>query len=50
MHKRLLVGKPKGHRPPGRTGHRLVDNIKMELKETGWGGMYLTELSQDRDQ
>jgi hypothetical protein len=29
---RILVGKPKGRRPLGRPGHRLVDNIKMDLR------------------
>jgi hypothetical protein len=27
-----------------------VDNIKMDLKETGWGVMDSIELAQDRDQ
>jgi hypothetical protein len=27
----------------------LVDNIKMNLKEMGWGGMYWIDLPQDRD-
>ena len=25
------------------------DNIKMDLQEVGYGGMYWTELSRDRD-
>jgi hypothetical protein len=32
---RLLVGKPEGKRPLGRPRHRWVDNIKMDLLETG---------------
>jgi hypothetical protein len=36
---RLLVGKPKGMRPPGRLRYRWVDNIKMDLVEIGWGGV-----------
>jgi hypothetical protein len=35
----ILVGKPEGKRPLGRPRHRWVDNIKMNLKEIGWGGM-----------
>jgi hypothetical protein len=27
-----------------------MNNIKMELKEIGWGGMDWTDLVQDRDQ
>jgi hypothetical protein len=38
---RLLVGKPKGKRPLGRPKHRLVDNIKIDLGETGRSGMDL---------
>jgi hypothetical protein len=29
---------------------RWVDNIKMDLRETGWDGMDWIDLSQDRDQ
>jgi hypothetical protein len=35
----ILVGKPEGKRPLGRRICRLVDNIKMNLKEIGWDGM-----------
>jgi hypothetical protein len=34
---RLLVGKPEGKRPLGRPLRRWVDNIKMDLRDTGWG-------------
>jgi len=34
---RLLVGKPEGKRPLGRPRPRWEDNIKMDLKEVGWG-------------
>jgi hypothetical protein len=27
-----------------------VDNIKMDLREMGWDGMYWIDLAQDRDQ
>jgi hypothetical protein len=32
---RLLEGKPKGKRPLGRPRSRWVDNVKMDLRETG---------------
>jgi hypothetical protein len=34
---RALVGKPAGRRPLGRPRLRWEDNIKMDLKELGWG-------------
>jgi hypothetical protein len=36
---RILVGKPEGKRPLGRPGRRWEDNIRMDLREIGWGGM-----------
>jgi hypothetical protein len=36
---RILVGKPEGKRPQGTPRHRWVDNIKMDLREIGWGNM-----------
>jgi hypothetical protein len=44
------VGKPEGKRPLGRSRRRLEDNIKMDLREIGWGGMDWNDLAQDRDQ
>jgi hypothetical protein len=35
---KILVGKPERKRPLGRPRHRRVDNIKMDLREIGWGG------------
>ena len=32
---RVLVGKPEGKRPLGRTRRRWEDNIKMDLQEVG---------------
>jgi hypothetical protein len=46
----ILVGTPEGKRPLGRPRRRRVDNIKMNLREIGWGGMDWIELAQDRDQ
>jgi hypothetical protein len=34
---RILVGKPEGRRPLGRTISKWVHNIEMDLRETGWG-------------
>jgi hypothetical protein len=34
---RALVGKPEGRRPHGRPRCRWEDNIKMDLREVGWG-------------
>jgi hypothetical protein len=34
---RLLVGKPEGKRSLGRPRRRLVDNMRMDLREMGWG-------------
>jgi hypothetical protein len=36
-HHRILVGKPEGRRSLGRPRRRWVDNIKMDLREIGWG-------------
>jgi hypothetical protein len=45
----ILVGKPEGKRPLGRPRRIWVDNIKMDLGETGWDGVDWIELAQDRD-
>jgi hypothetical protein len=45
---RILVGKPEGKRPLGRPRRMQKDNIKMELRETGW--VVKTDLAQYRDQ
>jgi hypothetical protein len=36
--------------PQGRPRHRWEDNIKIDLREVGWGGMDSINLAQDRDQ
>ena len=46
---RVLVGKPEGKRPLGRSRCRVEDNIKMDLQEVGRGGMDRIYLAQDRD-
>ena len=45
---RVLVGKPEGKSPLGRPRHRWEDNVKMDLKEVGWG-MDWIDLAQNRD-
>jgi hypothetical protein len=35
---RASVGKPEGGRPLERPRRRWEDNIKMDLREVGWGG------------
>jgi hypothetical protein len=44
------VGKPEGKRPLERPRRRWWDNIKMDLKDIGWGGMDWFCLAQDKDQ
>jgi hypothetical protein len=41
---RVLVGKPEGKRPLGRSKHRWEDNIKNEMGELDW-----IDLAQDRN-
>jgi hypothetical protein len=47
---RMLVGKPEGKRPLGRSRRRWMDNIKMDLTEIEWDGVNWIVLAQDRDQ
>jgi hypothetical protein len=47
---RILAGKPEGKRPLGRPRRRWVDNIKMDLRERGWGGVDWIDIVQDRGQ
>jgi len=46
---RIMVGKPVGKRPLGRPRRRREDNTKMNLQETGCGGMDWIEQAQDRN-
>ena len=46
---RVLVGKPEGKRPLGRSRRRWEDNIKMDLQEVGWCCGDWMELAEDRD-
>jgi hypothetical protein len=47
---RILVGNPEGKRPLGSPRRRRVDNIKMDLREIGWGDRDWIDLAQDTDQ
>jgi hypothetical protein len=47
---RILLGKPKGKRPLGRSRRRWMDNNKVDLREIGWDGMIdWIDLAQGRD-
>jgi hypothetical protein len=39
------VGKPEAKRPPGRLRCGWEDNIKMDLREIGWGGVDWIDLA-----
>jgi hypothetical protein len=45
---RLLVGKPEGKRPLGKSRRRWIDNIKMDLLEMGLNVVDWISLAQDR--
>jgi hypothetical protein len=45
----ILVGRPEGRRPFGRPRRRWKDNIKMNLREIGFGDVDWIHLAQDRD-
>jgi hypothetical protein len=45
---RVLVGRPEGERPLGRSRRRWEDNIQMDLREIGIDGENWTRLAQDR--
>jgi hypothetical protein len=46
---RVLVRKPEGRRPLGRSRHRWEDNIRIDLREVGCGCVDWMELAQGRD-
>jgi hypothetical protein len=47
---RILVETRQGKRPLGRPKRKWEDNIKMDLREIGWGGMDWINVARDRDQ
>jgi hypothetical protein len=46
----ILVGKPEGKRPLGRSRRRCLDNIKIDLREVGWDGVDWIYVAEDRNQ
>jgi hypothetical protein len=47
---RILVGMPEGMIPLGRPRHRWKDNVTMDPRGIGWGGMDWIDVAQDKDQ
>jgi hypothetical protein len=47
---KVLVGRPKGKRPLGRSRHRWEDNVRTDLREIGIDGVNWIQLAQDRVQ
>jgi hypothetical protein len=47
---KILVGNPERKRPLGRPRRRWMNNVKMNHREIGWGGMARINLAQDKDQ
>jgi hypothetical protein len=45
----ILIGRPEGRRPLGRPSHRWEDNIRMDVREIGFGDVDWINLAQDRD-
>jgi hypothetical protein len=45
----ILVGRPEGRRPLRRPRRRREDNIKMDLREIGFGDVDWIDWAQDRD-
>jgi len=46
----ILIGKSEGKQSLGRLRRRGKDNIRMDIKETGWEDVNWTRLAQDKDQ
>jgi hypothetical protein len=46
---RILVGKPDEKSPLGRPRRGWGDNIRMQLREVGWGDVEWIGLAQDRN-
>jgi len=45
---RVLMRRPEEQKPLGRPRHRWQDNIKMILREVGWGCTHWIDVVQDR--
>jgi hypothetical protein len=46
---KISVGKPEGKGSLGRYRHKWKDAFKMDLRETGWCGIYWIDLAQVRN-
>jgi uncharacterized UPF0160 family protein len=46
----ILAAKPERKRPHGIPRRRQEDNIRLDLRETGWEGVDCTHLIHDTDQ
>jgi hypothetical protein len=46
---RALVENPERSRPLGKPRHKWEYNIKLDLREVGWGCIDWIDLAQDRD-
>jgi hypothetical protein len=47
---KMLVGRPVGKRPCGGPRLRWDDNISIDVRKIGWGGVDWLHLVQDMDQ
>jgi hypothetical protein len=47
---RVLIGKPEGKRQLRRPRRRRVDDIKMDIREIGWGDVDWIHLALGRGQ
>jgi hypothetical protein len=45
---RILVGMSEGKRPLRRPRRRLVDSIKMDVRDIGWDSMDWIDLAQNK--
>jgi hypothetical protein len=46
---RVLMGKPEGKRPHGRSRRKWEVGIRLDLREIGWGSVDWIQLAQDSD-
>jgi hypothetical protein len=47
---RSSMGKPEGKSPLGTPTYTRKNEIKIDIREIGWGGIDWIHLAQDRDQ
>jgi len=46
---RILVERPEGKRPLGKSKHMWENTVKIDLQEVGCGGMDWTDLVKERE-